>query len=296
MPSGTIVRGIGGFYYVEAGDGIYECKARGVFRKHGLTPLPGDRVSFSVTDVTERTGNIEEILPRDSVLIRPAVANVNQVVAVISVMSPKPDYILLDKLLVVSESKRLNAVICINKIDLDKSNERMSIAEAYQKANYRIVMTSSKTDVGFEGLGEALHGRISVFAGQSGVGKSTILNRIMNTQLMQTGEISKKIERGKHTTRHTEMIKLDGGGFVVDTPGFSSYELTGIERGELQYCYPEFSPYLGKCRFAGCSHISEPGCCVKAALYEGMIDEGRHQRYTRLYGLLKQMEDSKWKK
>jgi len=296
LPAGIIVKGIGGFYYVAAENGVYECKARGIFRKDDITPLPGDRISLSIIDDAKKIGNIEEILPRESALVRPAVANVNQVVFVIAVKSPEPDFVLLDKLIVTAEAKGINIVICINKIDLGTREEYEKIAQAYFRTNYKLIFTSSKINVGYDVLKEVLHGRISVFAGQSGVGKSTILNRIMDEQIMETGDVSRKIDRGRHTTRHAELVKLDSGGYIVDTPGFSSFELSNIKCEELQLFYPEFGSYLGSCRFTGCSHISEPGCSVKEAMEKGDVDVGRYNRYVQLYNILKQNEANKWKK
>ncbi|HHW32207.1 MAG TPA: ribosome small subunit-dependent GTPase A [Clostridiaceae bacterium] len=283
MPVGIIQKGIGGFYYVITPDCVYECKARGVFRKNGMTPLPGDRVVISEIDSDKKTGVITEILERESELVRPAVANVNQLVAVVAVKSPDPDYYLVDKLLITAEYKRMRALVCVNKIDLDNENLRYEIRGGYEKAGYKVIFTSSCTGEGFDQLKEELKDRISVFAGQSGVGKSTILNKILNSQIMKTGVVSEKIKRGKHTTRHAEIVKLEQGGFVVDTPGFSMFEINDIQHKELNLYYPEFNRYPESCKFVGCSHISEPGCCVKAALGKGLIDPGRYERYVDLY-------------
>lgn len=294
MPSGLILKGIDGFYYVKTEDGIYECKARGLFRKQSVTPLPGDRVSILVVDIDKKIGYIDEILPRDMQLLRPAVANVNQLAMVISVNSPKPDLFLLDKLLVTASNKGLGAVICINKIDFSKEDEHVKICDSYNKAGYDVVLLSSTLDVGFDCLEKALVGKITVFAGQSGVGKSTILNKILNAYVMPTGEISEKINRGKHTTRHAELLELKSGGYVVDTPGFSSFELNGIEPDELQRYYPEFDIFLGKCKYSGCSHISEPGCEVKAALEKGDLDTCRYSSYIEFYNCLKEQKRKKY--
>jgi ribosome biogenesis GTPase len=237
--------------------------------------------------------NVDEILERKTLLIRPAVANVNQLVAVIAAQSPDPDFILLDKLLITAEIQGIKALICINKTDLGKEDIIKKYRNAYQNAGYTVVETSSKENRGFDELKSVLSGHITVFAGQSGVGKSTILNRIMNTMVMKTGSLSDKLERGKHTTRHAELVELEGGGCIVDTPGFSSYELSGIVYGELQYNYPEFEKYLENCRFKGCCHISEPDCMVKQAVEAGLIDEGRYARYVELYSIFKK-ED--WQK
>ena len=297
MPSGIIIRGIGGFYYVSSEeDGIYECKARGVFRLKELTPLTGDRVVFSVTDPQKKTGYIEEILPRDSVLVRPAAANVDQVIAVVAAKSPEPDLLLLDKILVTAEKKEIRAVVLINKIDLDINDSRAEIRDSYTKAGYDVIETSFEETSGFMMLRNIMKDHISVFAGQSGVGKSTLLNRVMENVVMKTGSVSKKIERGRHTTRHAELVKLPEGGYVVDTPGFSSYELSEIDHTELQYLYPEFADHIPGCRFTGCSHISELGCGVKKAVDEGLISRGRYRRFAELYSILKQESDMKYKK
>ncbi|MGI6669130.1 MAG: ribosome small subunit-dependent GTPase A [Acetivibrionales bacterium] len=296
MPSGIIIKGIGGFYYVLSDDGIYECKARGIFRKDELTPLVGDRVIFSVTDSSRKEGNIETIKARSSVLERPAIANADQLIAVIAIKSPQPDMLLLDKMLITAKMKAIDAVVCINKTDLDEGSTMEIIAEPYIRAGYRVIGTSSVNNTGFDELKSVLTGHISVFAGQSGVGKSTLLNRIMNTMVMETGTISRKIGRGRHTTRHAELISLEGGGFVADTPGFSLLELSGVTYDELQYHYPEFREYIDKCRFAGCSHISEPDCAVKTAVDTRQVNSERYSRYTELYAMLKQKDDIKYRK
>ncbi len=296
LPNGIIIKGIGGFYYVETKTGVYECRARGIFRKDDVIPLPGDRVSISIIDEEEKTAIIDAIAPRVNKLERPAVANVDQVITVIAVKSPDPDFLLLDKLLIVAEREKINAVICINKIDLDSENEHVRIAEAYLTTGHKLIFTSSKTNLGYDSLRQALCGKVSVLAGQSGVGKSTILNKIIDTRVMETGNMSEKTSRGRHTTRHAELIKLNSGGYLADTPGFSSFELLGMEPGELQFYYPEFKEHAGKCRFTGCSHISEPGCSVKTALETGMVDEGRYDRYIKLYTLLKQSKEKRWKR
>jgi len=296
LPSGIIIKGIGGFYYVESAGAIYECKARGIFRRRGLVPLAGDRVDFSLTDDRKKVGCIDNILPRQSLLARPTVANVNQVVVVISVKSPSPDFMLVDKLLITAGQKEINVVVCINKIDLDVDEEYKKIISSYEQTNYTFVLSSSKTDLGLGQLKEALDNRISVFAGQSGVGKSTILNRIMSSNIMKTGEISERNDRGKHTTRHTELIKLGTNGYVADTPGFSSFDISEMRYDELQLYYPEFREYLNSCKFARCSHISEPGCSIKEALGRRMINEGRYARYIELYNSLRQIKDYETKK
>lgn len=296
MPSGVILKGIGGFYYVQSERTVYECKARGIFRKNEITPLPGDEVEFTVQDEAKAEGSIDSILPRKTLLVRPSVANVDQLVAVIAVKSPEPDFLLLDKLLVTAEKEGVNACICINKIDLDESGECGRIEKEYAGAGFRMIPASSTAGIGLDELKDALKGRITVFAGQSGVGKSTLLNWIMDSFVMKTGTLSGRIERGRHTTRHAELVPLEGGGYLVDTPGFSSFELTGIEYSRLQDYYREFSGIEENCRFSGCSHISEPDCAVKAAVARAEIGAGRHGRYIVLYGLLKQLDEMKYKK
>ncbi len=295
MPTGIIIKGIGGFYYVKANEKIYECKARGIFRKDKITPLPGDRVLISINDEDKLLGSINEILHRDIVLVRPAVANINQIIVVVAMKSPAPDLVLLDKLLITAELKKLSAVVCLNKIDLVSEGECLNISNSYSKAGYRVIMTSSKTYEGFREFSEVFRGRITVLAGQSGVGKSTILNTITDTLAMQTGDISRKIERGKHTTRHAELVELKTGGYIVDTPGFSTFELSDIGYEKIELLYPEFNSFQNKCKFTWCSHISEPECSVKEGLKNGLIDEGRYERYIQLYNTLKDNRDFKSK-
>lgn len=296
MPSGIIIKGIGGFYYVKTDEGLYECKARGIFRKEDITPLPGDRVKISIMDESCKTGCIDEILPREMQLVRPAVSNINQVAIVMSIKSPSPDLFLADKLLIVSQMKRVDSFLCVNKIDLDIKEEYRFMMKEYEKTGLRVIPVSTRQDIGFHELEEVLKGKITVFAGQSGVGKSTLINRIMNSWVMQTGELSEKIERGKHTTRHVELLELSFGGFIVDTPGFSSFELSEIGHEELEQYYPEFSQYLYSCKFTGCSHISEPGCSIKGALSNGELSLERYNRYIELYNILKANKGYKTKK
>jgi len=296
LPSGTITKGIGGFYYVASGNELYECKARGVFRKNDIIPLVGDKVEFSIIDPVQKKGFIESIEKRSTQLVRPAVANIDQLVAVIAARSPDPDLMLLDKLLVTAKKIGIKASVCINKTDLDERNKRNFYIDIYKSAGYRVLETSSKDKTGFEELKAELIGHITVFAGQSGVGKSTILNVIMDTMVMKTGTLSEKIERGKHTTRHAELIRLNDGGYIVDTPGFSSFELSSIDCKELQYLFPEFEKYIDGCRFTGCSHIKEPGCKVKEAVEAGDISKSRYGNYIELYTALKDEESRKYKK
>lgn len=297
MPFGIILKGIGGFYYVKDLDGgsIYECKPRGIFRKDAVTPLPGDKVGYSIQDDAAKKGTIDEICPRISELARPSIANIDQLAVVVAAKAPNVDYMLLDKLLITAEIKNIRAILCINKIDLEDETAKL-IQEAYSRAGYTCVELSSVKNVGFDLLRNELKDHSTVFAGQSGVGKSTILNHIMEAWVMETGSVSDKIERGKHTTRHAELLELSYGGYVADTPGFSSYELTDIPYTELETYYPEFRKYLNSCKFKSCSHTTEPGCLVAEALNRGEIDNNRFLRYTQLYKSLKDIPQYKAKK
>ncbi|MDQ2087158.1 ribosome small subunit-dependent GTPase A [Herbivorax sp. ANBcel31] len=286
MPKGVIIKGIMGFYYVRTEDGVYECKPRGLFRKNSITPLPGDSVSISVINEKTKVGNIEEIFERTNELVRPSVANINQIAMVFSVKSPLPDFMLLDKLLVTASEKGIEAVIVINKIDLDEMEKYKKIVSCYEDIGYKTIPLNSLNGIGFEKLEKVLKDKITVFAGQSGVGKSTILNKIMNSYIMEIGDLSSKNDRGKHTTRHAELIELKTGGFIVDTPGFSSFQISNIDVENLKKCYPEFVFYSNECKFSGCSHIKEPKCAVKNALESGEIDSGRYNRYVELYKVL----------
>lgn len=287
MPKGIIIKGIMGFYYVRTENGIYECKPRGLFRKDSIIPLAGDRVRISIINEKTKVGTIDEIQPRTNELIRPAVANINQKAIVISIKSPLPDFSLLDKLLITAHQQDIEVVILINKIDLDVREEYKEIEKCYKNIGYKIISVSSLKGIGFEQLEEVLKDKITVFAGQSGVGKSTILNKIMNSYVMETGDISSKTERGRHTTRHAELVELKKGGFIVDTPGFSSFEVADISFEDLKSYYPEFVSYAHQCKFNGCFHVNEPNCAVKDALESDKIDAGRYNRYIELYSVLK---------
>ncbi len=289
MPQGIIIKGIGGFYYVSVGGKVLECKARGKFRKEKITPLVGDRV-----DVVEEYGGyiIQNIYPRITKLIRPSVANVDQAVIAFACMKPSPNLNLLDKFLIMSSYNKLKTVICMNKIDLMSERDGCKILEHYSKAGYKCIYTSTVTGEGIEDLKKELKNVITVFAGPSGVGKSSMLNKVQSSLRLKTGDISEKSERGKNTTRHTELLELKGGGYVVDTPGFSSLDIGFIPKDELQDYFPEFSDFRGYCRYAHCSHINEPGCAVKEAVRGNIIDDMRYTSYTRLYDELSRIRRS----
>ena len=285
---GKIVKGISGFYYVHVVEsGIYECKAKGIFRNQKIKPLVGDNVTIAVLDEEQMLGNIEEILPRENALIRPAVANIDQALVIFAAAKPKPNFNLLDRFLIMMEYQKVPVILCFNKCDLITEEHQQEIASIYEASGCKILFVSAKKELGLKELQEILEGKTTTVAGPSGVGKSSLINLLAPEACMETGEISKKIERGRHTTRHAELIQLKGDGYIMDTPGFSSLYLPEMEKEELQDCYPEFAAFEPYCRFQGCSHISEPDCGVKEALSEGKIHPVRYENYCQLYGELK---------
>lgn len=288
MIDGRIIKGIGGFYYVKAADNaVYECKARGIFRKDSIKPAIGDFVDISVEN---GKGSIEKIYDRTSYLIRPTVANIDVLVIVVASAEPDPNILLIDKLLVSSEEAGIAPVICINKTDV-KSGDELSVI--YEKAGYPVVQISAKEDNIKDALLPYIKDKTSAFAGLSGVGKSTILNIITETDL-ETGEISDKIKRGKHTTRHVELLELPEGGYVLDTPGFSSFEVNTIKATELYKYFPEMKDTEDMCRFAGCQHINEPDCAIKEKVESGEIAKSRYESYKELFNQLKNIKE--WEK
>ena len=279
MLEGIIIKGIGGFYYVETEKGIYECRARGLFREEKIIPLIGDRVLIRISE-EDNTGYIEKIYNRKSQLTRPPVANVTQAIIVMSIKNPDINFWLLDRFLVMAEYENLNVEICINKIDLDDKEEISLIENIYSKAGYSIIKTSTKTNEGILELKALLKDNITVFAGPSGVGKSSLLNKIDTKLKLATGEVSKKTTRGKHTTRHVELIELDSDSYVLDTPGFSSLSLDFIKSDvELAKYFKEIYKYSDKCKFISCLHHKEPGCEVKRQVDEGNISNTRYGNY-----------------
>ena len=281
---GKIIRGIAGFYYVHVVEsGVYECKAKGIFRKDGIKPLVGDDVEIEILDEKNMEGNIMQILPRRNDLVRPAVANIDQALVVFAAAKPKPHFQLLDLFLVMMESKEIPAILCFNKSDIVDDAEIASLKEIYENCGYPLLFTSAKEETNIDELKELLRGKTTAIAGPSGVGKSSLINQLQSGVKMETGSISRKIERGKHTTRHSELIVLEEGSYIMDTPGFSSLYVGDMEKEELKYCFPEFSAYEGKCRFNGCSHTHEPGCAVREAVEEGKIHRMRYEDYTFLY-------------
>lgn len=285
---GKIVKGISGFYYVHVVEsGIYECKAKGIFRQQKMKPLVGDDVEIDIISEEKKTGNVAAILPRKNALIRPAVANVDQALLIFAAASPNPNFNLLDRFLVMMGRQDVPVILCFNKCDLITEEQKQEIEAIYKASGCKILFVSAKKELGLNALQEILEGKTTTVAGPSGVGKSSLINLLAPEACMETGEISKKIERGRHTTRHAELIQLKGDGYIMDTPGFSSLYLPEMEKEELQDCYPEFAAFEPYCRFQGCSHISEPDCGVKEALSEGKIHPVRYENYCQLYGELK---------
>lgn len=286
---GKIIKGIAGFYYIYAEDGnVYECKAKGIFRKDNFKPLVGDNVEITVLNEEEKKGSVTSILPRRNSLIRPAVANVDQAFLIFAMENPKPNFLLLDRFLIMMEQQEIPVVICFNKKDVGEKEEMEKLYEIYTGCGYRVVLSSTYEGEGMDEIREILKGKTTVVAGPSGVGKSSITNCMQGEVQMETGEISKKLKRGKHTTRHSQVIPVEKNTFLVDTPGFSSLYLTDMKEEELRDYFPEFVMYEPQCRFQGCMHIHEPGCAVKKALSEGKISQQRYDNYLALYEELKE--------
>ena len=261
---GKIVKGIAGFYYVNVVEsGVYECKAKGVFRKEKIKPLVGDNVRIEILDSENKTGNIVEICLRKNELIRPAVANIDQALVVFAVTKPAPHFNLLDRFLVMMERKEIPVVLCFNKKDIAADPEIAELRAIYEHAGYPIVFTSALEQNNIEKIRALLKNKTTVIAGPSGVGKSSLINLLQSEVQMETGSISRKIERGKHTTRHSELIPIDEDSYIMDTPGFSSLYVNDFEKEELKYYFREFADYEGMCRFQGCDHVHEPGVCSK---------------------------------
>lgn len=285
---GKIIKGIAGFYYVHVVEsGVYECKAKGSFRKEKKKPLVGDNVEISILDDENKKGNIEKIYPRTNELIRPAVVNIDQALVVFAVSKPKPHFNLLDRFLVMMERKEVPVVLCFNKKDLAENQELKELQTIYGSSGYPVVFTSASKEENVDDIRMLLHGKTTAIAGPSGVGKSSLINLLQPDAQMETGSISEKIERGKHTTRHSELICIESDTYIMDTPGFSSLYVNDFEKEELKYYFPEFAPFEGKCRFQGCDHVHEPDCAVKSAVEEGKIHKVRYENYLEMYQELK---------
>ncbi|NLC77418.1 MAG: ribosome small subunit-dependent GTPase A [Clostridia bacterium] len=280
MLEGIIVKGYSGFYYVQSGSFLWECSLRGKYRIKEQSFLVGDRVL--IKPVNESKAVIEKVLPRTNELIRPPVANVEQVVIVVSLADPDPDLMLLDRLLILAEHQELKVLICFNKADLVETAFQEQHYRLYEGIGYRVLLTSVKNMTGISLLKEALRGKISVMAGPSGVGKSSLLNAVQPGLSLKTGTVSQKTRRGRHTTRHVELLSLEGGGFVADTPGFSRLVLPEMKREDLSYYFPELAELKAQCRFSSCLHQTEPGCAVLAAKENNLINTGRYEHYCYL--------------
>lgn len=288
---GKIIKGIAGFYYVYVeGRGTFECKAKGIFRKDHKKPLVGDDVEADVLDEEAMLGNIREILPRKSALLRPAVANVDQALIIFAIVKPNPNFNLLDRFLIRMERQNLPTIICFNKQDIATPEEKEALRKAYETCGYQVLFISALEQEGLEQVKELLNGKTTTVAGPSGVGKSSLINQLAPRAQMETGDISRKIERGKHTTRHSEIIALGENTYIVDTPGFTSLDISEITKEELGTYYPEFVQYEPYCKFSGCAHISEPSCGVKDAVAEGKISQVRYDNYKVLYQELKEIK------
>ncbi len=286
--TGLVRKGIGGFYYVEAGGALYTCKARGKFRKERISPYAGDRVRISTAE--DGAGTVEEILPRKNFLVRPPVANLDRLFVVSSVREPFPDALVIDKTVAAAELRGIEPVIVFTKNDLQDGS---ALKEIYDLAGIACFMVSSATGRGVEDVRELLAGKVSVFTGNSGVGKSSLLNALFPEFALKTGEISQKLGRGRHTTREVELYKIGPDGYVADTPGFSTFDIERYQltdKEQLAYGFREFSPYLGECRFASCSHTCEKDCAVLRAVGEGKIARSRHESYTAMYQEIKDVK------
>lgn len=284
---GTIIKGIGGFYYVKTADKTIECRARGIFRKENITPLVGDCVQIKLS--SEDKGVLEKIMPRKNCLIRPPVANVSQVAIVFATENPKPNLLIIDKFIAACEETGLKILICINKTDLDCGDEYEKL---YKNSGFDVLLLSASQKRNIDILKEKLKDNITVFAGNSGVGKSSLLNAVFGQEIFETGTVSKKVERGRHTTRHSELLPLSSGGYIIDTPGFSSFDICKIPYQNLHRYFREFANYSSDCKFLDCSHTVEKGCSVIKGVEDGEISKSRHENYTYLYNELKNIR--KW--
>ena len=289
---GKIIKGIAGFYDVAAGNTIYRCRAKGIFRNQKVKPLVGDWVEIEILDEKDREWNLTGILPRTNELIRPAVANVDQAIVVFAAKNPKPNYNLLDRFLMTMEKQGIPVIVCFNKKDLVKEKELAQLESIYEQCGHQVIFISAREGNGIDEIRDLIRGKTTVLAGPSGVGKSSLMNQLNPDANMEVGAVSRKIQRGRHTTRHSELIMIEEGTFVLDTPGFSSLFIDRFEEDEVKDYFQEFAPYAEQCRFQGCSHTHEPDCGVKKALEEGRISRIRYENYVNIYQELK--EKRKW--
>lgn len=287
---GKIIKGIGGFYYVKTKEEVIECKARGKFRHKDMKPMVGDNV---IINVSNGKGVIEDILERSSELIRPTVANVTQAFVVFAIKNPDINFDLLNRFLILCEHNNIKSIVCLNKEDLATNEEKEEVKKKINDIGYDVLFINAKKAIGIELLKERLESEVTVLCGPSGAGKSTLINTLIDRSHMETGAVSDKIGRGKHTTRHSELIEIENG-YLVDSPGFSNIDISFIDKDELRYCFPEFEEYNHNCKFRGCIHNKEPQCAVKAAVHEGKINEYRYSFYIRILEELLDGRKNKW--
>ncbi|WP_407691144.1 ribosome small subunit-dependent GTPase A [Ruminococcus gauvreauii] len=289
------MKGIAGFYYVSvAGAGVYECRPKGIFRKEKIKPLVGDEVEVEVLEESEKTGTIVGIHPRKNELIRPAAANIDQAMVIFAIENPRPSFSLLDRFLIMMECQGIRTTICFNKKEMATEEELRLLYETYASCGYRVILTSARLEEGIEEIREVLGGKTTVIAGPSGVGKSSITNLLQKEVYMETGEISRKLRRGRHTTRHAQLIQIDTDTYLMDTPGFSALTVEDMDKEELKEYFMEFRPYEEACRFQGCVHISEPDCAVRRAVEEKKISSIRYADYRELFEELKEREKRRY--
>ena len=292
---GKIIRGVGGFYYVDAGEqGVYECRAKGIFRKLGKKPLVGDDVLFEITCLPDMEGNVTSLLPRKNELFRPAAANVDQALVLFALHSPDPNLMLFDRFLIAMDQQGVPSAVLFNKEDLGTVGEKEMLRAVYKGSGHEIFFSCLEEGIGLSEVRTFLEGKTTLLAGPSGVGKSTLTNACQTSVHMETGEVSRKLMRGKNTTRHAELIACGGGTYLCDTPGFTFLETRGIEKEDLRHYYAEFAPYEGKCRFDGCVHVDEPDCRVKEAVESGLINAVRYKNYAGIFRDLKEQEKRRY--
>ena len=292
MQEGIIVNNISNLYEVEIKNEIYECQARGKIKNDDISPVVGDKVKINI--INGKNGVIEEILNRKNYIKRPKIANITQIVFVVSMDMPKPDLLLLDKQLAFASYQRIKPIICFNKIDLEDNDIISQIEETYRKIGYVVLKTNAKTGENVEKLIRFLKENITAFSGNSGVGKSTLINNIFNDKITDEGEISLKNKKGKNTTTSVKLFKVDNNSYIADTPGFSSFDIQEISSAELSHHFIEFNEYINDCEFIGCSHIKERKCGIKDALANNKISKNRYENYCKIYQELKNMEDKRW--
>ncbi len=289
--NGKIIKGIGGFYYIKTEEGLIECKARGKFRHKDIKPMVGDNVTIQIEN---GKGVIEEIHKRTSQLVRPTVANVSLAFIVFAVKNPDINFDLLNKFLVLCEYNNIEVIVCLNKIDLVSEEEREEIKKRINDIGYEVLFINAKQGIGIERLKEKIEGNVTVFCGPSGAGKSTLINKLADKEHMETGKVSEKLGRGKHTTRHSELIEV-ADGYIVDTPGFSTLEIKDLmDKNSLKYCFPEFSEYNDNCKYRGCLHYKEPKCALKDAVEEGKVNKYRYNFYIKSLEEIMEEEKNKW--